>query len=404
MCNRYVSQREEFFLAQLLVNRVQEKASGRSDRECLHNKPRDVYFIGNLRPSIDEVSEQTGRFGYSRESLNKLSPIAFGAEFLLEVGNEPIKVGITINWACYYRIFPTFLQQSGHQRQYVEAPNFIFAQSNSEVGYNRISDQSDDKGRNDKPIVINSSEVFDSPIYRRRIQGPQDSLFIRFRKINCQATGDILLQFNHQTSRWVAEDTKLKTALTKEVVRAKQIALSDIECVRTDNNPDSKIRVPDTVLASETAYISFLETLHTTVVPEWLWDVRCNMRALGNTEHILEVEFINTSPSPINSPNVEPYLFDTKAHISIPSNTVKPFEIELAPRDFRYNRYMWGRGINCAIEPQSREENNVSTFLTTHMPMYSQLRYSTELPPAKAGGLQNKFCASKLAAWAERPL
>jgi hypothetical protein len=103
----------------------------------------------------------------------------------------------------------------------------------------------------------------------------------------------------------------------------------------------------------------------------------------------VSVEFVNASPEANNrdasafNPNIEPFLFDTQATFIFIDATVQPFELELAPRGFRYNRDLWGRGFNCAIE---REQADV--FTTTHTPIYTQMRYATQTnPPARFADL-----------------
>jgi len=43
------------------------------------------------------------------------------------------------------------------------------------------------------------------------------------------------------------------------------------------------------------------------------------------------------------------YLFDTTATFDFASSLVKPFTVELAPKGFRYNRYIWSQPFNCAV-------------------------------------------------------
>jgi len=81
---------EETKLAQFLVSRVCDKASGRNELECTHNYPRDVYFIGNLRPYRNEIDNQFEQNEHSQELPNKLALVAFGAEFLVHPKNKQL--------------------------------------------------------------------------------------------------------------------------------------------------------------------------------------------------------------------------------------------------------------------------------------------------------------------------
>ena len=163
--------------------------------------------------------------------------------------------------------------------------------------------------------------------------------------------------------------------------RAQQVAMDDVEHIRTLGSPHEQIRVPETALNSEDDYKSFLQTLETDVVPEWKWEVRSEIQgnySHGSSGYVVLLEFINASPCPANSPNIEAFLFDTKASFHFDKGRVLPFELELAPQGFRYDRNLWGRGFNCAVE---RINDDPPIFETTHAPIYRQMRYVTRTEP-----------------------
>src|SRR6185295_9359258 len=101
---------EETLLARYLVNQVCGKASGRLDDECLYNPPHDVYFIGNLRPRSDDVTQDSGEPAYLRELLSKLAPVAFGADFAFLPTGDGAAVDVAVSWSCYFRVLPTLTQ------------------------------------------------------------------------------------------------------------------------------------------------------------------------------------------------------------------------------------------------------------------------------------------------------
>lgn len=397
MSDRSWNQQEETKLAEFLVTQVRDKASGRSEPECVRNYPRDVYFIGNLRPYKDEPPDTVAQHGHLRELLNKLSPVAFGAEFLLQPESGSVEVAITVRWACYYRIFPTLAQQREHQHQgsSINSDRSIIvdgqtpACDDDEEDSGQIIQQEDEvifeeNERENLAAETESPEVADSPRDRRQSRTPKDSLFIRFRKISCEAVGRLVLCRNQQAC-WSVETADLQAALNKELERAQQVALNDPERVLTAGSPDAKIRVPETALASDEAYHSFMRSLDVEVIPEWCWEVRGEIwaapRSTDPNERVLTVEFINKTPMPDDSPNTEAFLFDTEATFCFAGQEVRPFELDLAPRDFRYDRHIWGRGINCALE-LTENESSIHTFVTTHTPVYQQMRFITRSVPS----------------------
>ncbi|HEY9093916.1 MAG TPA: hypothetical protein VIN62_03685, partial [Candidatus Cryosericum sp.] len=404
MSNGAWTQQEETRLAEFLVARVHDKASGRSDPECLRNYPRDVYFVGNLRPHRDESPDPPAQLGHLRELLNKLAPVAFGAEFLLRPAGHTIEVAVSVRWACYYRVFPTLTQQREHQQHNVATTAYadngnaqVHIEPPASTGVTEANggrtqeddDTAAEQDRDNQAAETDSPEVTDSARDRRRERIPQDSLFIRFRKISCEATGRVILHCDQQ-GHWSLDRSDLQSALNQEMVRAQQVALNDPERVRTTESPDTRIRVPETALTTEEAYNVFKQSLHAEVRPEWRWEVRGEMWVTGSidpSDRVLAVEFVNTAPMADNSPNTEAFLFDTEAEFTFADQVVRPFELDMAPRGFRYDRHVWGRGVNCSVERQAGEPPLV-TFRTTHVPVYRQKRFHTRMaPPARFADL-----------------
>jgi len=388
MANGNWNQQEETRLAEFLVQRIHDKASGRGELECLRNYPRDVYFAGNLRPRPDEPTDPTAQPGHLRELLNKLAPVAFGAEFLLRPETETVEMAVTVGWACYYRVFPTLAQQREYQhRDATAATNAAELPAPVAAPQAAVPSEDDDRGveheQATQTVEADSPEVADSARDRRRSRTPQDSLSIRFRKIPCQATGQFTLR-RDQAGSWSVDTSVLQSALNQEMARAQQVALNDPERVRATGTPETKVRVPETALATEKAYEAFKQSLQSQVRPEWRWELRGEVLTTGSAdpkERVLAFEFVNTTSMGEDSPNTEAFFFDTHAKFVFTGREVRPFELDLAPRGFRYDRHVWGRGINCAVERQTGDSSSFS-FVTTHVPVYRQMRFHTRTAPA----------------------
>jgi len=414
--------REETQLADYIVEQVVGRANGRIQDvpgECWYNPPRDVYFVGNLRPRPDDPTELLTEPTFLRELRNKLAPIAFGADFRVLVNEDAATITVKVSWDCYYRIFPTRTQQIEHQRRQLDAdvegnsesdvvatdsaespteptatPAGVIAGANQPVDSDtdEVSGLLEEQEKEEERTEEESPEAIETQRDRRRTRQTRDSLFVRFRKIRCTATGQITLQTNNE--EWTADLTDLQAALNDETARAQQVAMADPERIRCDNDPMAQITIPDSVLDSDPAFEAFLNSLKTPIVPDWKWHAWLEVRPSENNnpaERVLQIELTNISPSqsPVpaagssrrrDNPNIEAFLFDTNATFDFNGTNVLPFELELAPRGFRYNRELWGRGFNCAIERDITEDN---IFSTTHMPISRQRRYTTRnSPPA----------------------
>jgi len=361
--------------------------------------------------------ELVGEPAYLRELRNKLAPVAFGADFrLMPEGDEPTIV-VTVSWNCYYRIFPTIAQQREHQKQQtatVKADEATTEEVATEAKASPLatSDTSNavpsqpagvedgddntlavEQEKEEAQVEQESPEATETARDRRRARISKDSLFVRFRKIPCHAIGRVMLRLE-PNGEWNRDLSELQAALDAETERSQDLALADPDRVRTDGDPTAHISVPETALASEEDYATFLHSLKTPVVPEWKWEAKLDVRPSQTddpNERVLQFAFVNVSPqqSPPrmdgstrqrDNPNIEPFLFDTSASFEFAGGRVEPFELELAPRSFRYNRDLWGRGFNCAVEHD--EQTNV--FSTSHTPTFRQMRYTTqEIPEAR---------------------
>jgi len=373
---------EEHALASYLAEQVCLRASGRLEDECQHNYPRDVYFVGNLRPMPSAESEFTNpaASGWLGELLNKIAPVAFGAEFLLVTSGREPEADVKLKWACYYRIFPTYSQQKAHQRS-MGAEQSVKTGSQSPSSVVVSSDGEDATEATSQTTAPSDADL--TPQDRQVSRQPRESLFIRFRKINCTANGKVKIIKGKDNDTWTLDQQDLTESVAKEMQRAKSVAASDPDRLRTPGAMDAQIRVPPSAMKSEQSYSDFLKTLTTDVVPEWSWEIRCTIKVSSQTIQTdpfeIRFEFANATQMTEKSPNVEPFFFDPVASFSFSEGRVVPYELEQAPRGFRYNRDLWGRGFNCAVEINSNDQQ--PAFSTTSTPTFRQMRYSTSYQP-----------------------
>lgn len=432
---------EESRLARFLVEQVRDRAAGRLQTGCRENAPRDKYFLGNLR-SIEAARLANSAPGYLKELLTKLAPVAFGADFRLRlqtgVGDHAdgtMQMLVEVQWACYYRVFPSLEQQRAHQQRAREEESGEEVQNQEQsrgqrdtppsgqgiLGQgDRGADRPSVSGRTEVPSVaqgpasledpdgeedvaalpseveaeqreeVESPETAVSRRDRRRERRPNtsDSLAHEWKKISCHATGLIVVR--RAADGWVADRSALQRALDEATARAQQVALTDPERVRTRGSSWNRVKVPEADLASEGQYAAFLSSLDTDVVPEWRWEVSAEPRAseaAGPDEPVLSIELTNASPigPPASAPptrehpNIEAFLFDAEAAFLMLQGEIRPFTLELAPRGFRHDRSLWGRGFNCAVEA---DPEVTGRYIATHTPIYRQMRYQTQATPS----------------------
>ncbi|MCG9128301.1 hypothetical protein JT359_11930 [Candidatus Poribacteria bacterium] len=373
---------EEENLANYIAEQVIGKASGRLEDYCLFNMPRDRYFVGNLRSGAAENDENVSNLPI--DLRNKLCPTAFGAEFLVHPQNGRLKIKVTIQWTCYYRIFPSLVEQLEFQGHF----RYRDAQANTKIKVRDSNDTTENgaiEDEEEKETRLNlETERQQAHDESKDKQPSKDTLCLRFQKIQCKAIGDIFLQENTD-GIYEINLSDLEHALDTEFKRIQQIVNADKERLRTiDKDLDNQINITSTALSSESEYTRFKDQ-HVNEIPlSWNWDLEVECNKYDNISNpkqsdnlLISINFINMSPMLDSSLTRENFFFDTSAEFRLIEGEVLPFTLELAPRGFRYDRNLWGRGFNCAVEKLEDTK-----YRTTHTPHYSQKRYLTQTEPS----------------------
>jgi hypothetical protein len=360
---------EESSLVGYMVDRVTGNASGHLEDQCLFDMPRDRYFIGNLRSSEGIQPNQDTLL--QRELMSKISPLAFGAEFLLSSKQTPIRVKVSLNWACYYRVFPTF----DEQRKLLQYDGEGKIDDDDQSTGDKINNHDEPDNKNNDPDIALEPEDIDSKEHHRskRQRQQRDILCPKFQKISCHAEGEVILSQSEENKQ--VDSTSLVQACVAETSRARLKVINDPNAIRSTGDIDGQIKILDEALESEDKFRHAISNLDTSVIPEWEWSVIININSSIQGD-VLSFVFENTSPMPNQSYTRESFLFNVAATFQYEQNDIKPIELELAPRGFRYDRMVWGRGFNCEVI-----KVNDTTYETTHTPLHVQPRYESRTQP-----------------------
>jgi hypothetical protein len=377
---------DEPHLAQYLVDRVCGRAAGVYEDECLHTAPSDKYFIGSLRPSPPAPgAEELPAPGFLGELLTKLAPVAFGAEFRLRPICSDVQVRVRLDWACYFRVFPTLEEQREHQRHAggVSEATLDEPPDRATVAAGPSRTREDDGDDPAEEVSTASAEPPGSSSRTGSRRRPTDSLFQKYRKVRCSAEGDVGLRGSGPSpDSWVCDCHDVQAAVELELARIRDSILADPEHLRIGENAETKLRVPVDALESAATYQAFKAAFPTPVLPAWQWAIVGYLRR-GEDEGdlILLIEATNVSRIDRRAWHSEGFFFDVRAQLSFDGADVLPFELEMAPQSFRYDRRLWARGFNCAIVKQPLQGEGFA-FGTTNVPFYVQRRYSTNTQPA----------------------
>jgi hypothetical protein len=379
---------EEPCLAEYVVSRVCGRAAGAFDDWCTHNAPRDKYFIGSLRPaSIDLDGEGETTFGHDRvlhELLTKLAPVAFGVEFRLKPEGDEFRAIVQLDWSCYYRVLPTLEEQREYQHLAVTAGDDASSPGSGDLMVASVieEDEAEQDLERESDFGL-ESWLPGFPNHSGRRGHPRtDVLFPKYRKLRCSTTGYVTARkSSHIPQQWSVDLSNLQDATEREFRRIWDVILADADRLRRGPKPEGKLRVPPAALESETAYAQFKKQLTADILPKWHWALTAETRSGDEPgEIIFTLEAANGSPIDSRSPYEEGFFFDVKATLTLEGATVLPFELEAAPKSFRYDRSLWGRGFNCGLIKREGP-NGQPIFETTNVPVYSQPRYTTNTEP-----------------------
>ena len=297
---------EEELLATYIAEQVIGRASGRLEKECLFNLPQDCYFIGSLRSAVGENGTNDNRLPF--DLRNKLAPTTFGAEFLAYPKDGVLQIEVSVQWACYYRIFPTYTQQWDFQH----VDETTDEQSAAEPRVVKVDDAAenvepeDDVERTARwELERERQQARDE---RLQQQPTQDTLCPRFRKIPCQAIGNLLLR-EGTDGKWEIDKTELERALDAEVNRSQQVVFEDNERLRSNSeNLDRQINVSNAALNSESVYNHFKEQLKNEIPLLWKWDIQVECQDSQNVSggersdsRLVSINFTNVSSMPDRS-------------------------------------------------------------------------------------------------------
>ena len=335
-------QAEEVELARYLAGRVCGGAAGRLHDECTHNPPRDTYFIGSLRPA--PPAGPAGRVQrLPDEVLRKIAPSAFGLDARLVPQGEHLELNVTLSWSSYHRLHPARAEQTAHQGV----------------------------------TTTGGSSV--APGGRGRAQRRDDNggLFPRYRKIVCSASGRVTL--NRTAAGWANDTTDLQHAVESEIARACAEIGQVPRRLRWSGMQQRGIS-PD-ALASDEAYERFWNNHSELPAPAWAWEISAAVRSGDvETDIVLELEAINRSAIDQDDWRFEGFFFDVALRIVAAPGILRPFELDLIPRGFRYDRHMWGRGFNCGVVREV-DSAGVEALSTTNVPLFEQPRFVTSTEP-----------------------
>ncbi len=170
-------------------------------------------------------------------------------------------------------------------------------------------------------------------------------------------------------------------AISDELERAAKVAGADPARLRVERNPADPVGLPKDAAGTDVAYRQFAAGLRVELGPTWAIDPDVSVvRWRPDAGEIdVRIELANSTPGLYTakgkqSLNLEPYVFDVVITVTVTTGEPRPFELLLAPRGFRTDRRLWGRGHNVGVEAEPAARR----YVTVAAPTFRQPRYVTK--------------------------
>lgn len=381
---------------------------GRNEPVITGEEPTKRFFSGVLFPDISfikqvELTDNPKDPQPIYKSLAKNCNI--GLEFLVIPQKEMPLVKISGSFKLYIRLFPTFLEQKNaleflenigedHSRDLAERykncledDNTLIESSIHQIGkieyeqdYGQEDQVIDESTLTDEDVVENKSD------YQEAVHPDKGlKLLQKYRCIDVQFN-DIALIIDPDNMLEIDLEPYINEAL-KQTLEWKDVFSVNNEFIDQTSNIVLKTRPTD-----ERNFNEWLGTVkkETVIFPEWNAKIQIEARTYLNEEnnaYRVLVSLINNTPTPKR--DEKPFghaleFFDTKLHVDILDKNIHvPFEFYGAPRDYKYDKKMNVKGINCV---GICDERKSTIFKTECIPDYFQPLYRTR------DDLKIKFC------------
>lgn len=318
------------YIADTLLDQITGKSTSRI--LCFKNRLDDYFFIGQLSPQIQDIADDRKQ----HESRSKISQL--GVEFLFaQEQSESSKAFIYISGKLFYRVTPSLQEQRCYWLATLKEANNVSAQKFEDL----------DPSILDKKSLEHICDV--AKVY-------------------------VSKEYSH------GHEIEMSKALnsTRETISIKDESFSDFENSITNSETYYK-RVREKVaykdLASEESWNEFLRLHQKEKIPlGWSFSININSRLEEPGLSRICVKFRNDTVEPSADRIYAPEIFDAKLKISFHDRAPVPIRLREFLDDFKYNREVYGVGVNCYVESELEGRQ----LQTSTVPRYTQTKIKTK--------------------------
>lgn len=300
-----------------LAGRIAASGSGAAeDGEYVSpDRPRDRFFIGRLSPS-NPVSMAEEILESTEDFLARLNPCAIRLRFLLR-GTPGTRISIRPSFHVYTRVFPNY------ERQLKDAELVL--------------------ARGDKADLM--------PAFRR-IRPKVEAIELLLE--------DLISQKKEIEIEWDR----------KAILEVPNLYLG---------KPPHKVKKND--LSSAEAYKAYLKNISgDPILPNIRITVIASAEAVEGLDDLWEISLGLVNRSVDSDPSGKDRLrdevvFDARIEATLHNGFVEPYEFPALPKSYRFDRRMYGTGVNCAVVTGGTDPEHPTVLRTQAVPTYEQKRF-----------------------------
>ena len=336
-----------------LRHQVLQQITGEAGERVRTDFPRDRFFAGALSPeSGDEFDD------FSDDLQSKMKPSALGATVQVADVDPDDTLEVDITGAVWIRVNPTY-------EELQNADDFV-----------SLGDT--DEPEPDEEEAEDLIEVFE----RFELSVPTIEIPVEDLLGGCEGTPERVTERANDALRMAFQNVQAE-AEERDDISLFQIAEEG---------------VPQSALEDRATYREYLDNRSGEVaIPDWEASLSLTASSDGEGDGLkVSFEFANEAQitaSDSRHTRRDPTLFEVELEFQLDgTGSFVPFTFDPLPRDFRYNRDLWGHGTNCTIVAPSEElmpegrppgrsappaNPSADVLRTEFIPQYQQFAYES---------------------------
>lgn len=301
-------------IGQQIMQEAIDRATGKDTDYCAFEQPQREYFVSNLSPGGVETESEEGAFSESKPSM-------IGLRAKLDEGHDQLRFDASFD--LYLRCLPEFeeyreLVEQGQQNE--ESREF---EIDSHQFYTKFS--------------VEVSETLD-------LTNPLENV-----------AADLTETVNEEVRERKQEAFENRTVYPEN-------GINDVEDF-------AGINIGNTSDLDEREFEAVRKAAEDSPRLEHRWNLEVELERNGDE---ITVRLINNSRD--SQRKVDSYVFDPV--IAVEGN-IDNYELAIIPEDFRYDRKIWGKGLNCSTEKEELGDGRIRVE-SESVPSHQTFRFEHE--------------------------